>query len=305
VIICLLLAVCANLCAQSRAVSAEPTATIPSDTDSRIADFNDPHFSWPGKPTGQLLVFLPGTGGRPNENSGFAETASRLGFHVISLMYPDNIASQKRCSNSPDPDSYIKFRMAIIHGGEIGPHRTISPADSIESRLAHLLGYLNTKQPEQNWGQFIATNGAIQWDKIVISGSSQGGGHAFMISKYHKVARVIMFASPKDYSFHFDAPAKGFDTDTQTPRNRYFAFNHMRDDGNGCTHDQQSKILTQMGLPTLGIADADTQAPKYNNAHLLYSNEDVAGDKFHGSVSKGFLKCCVPVWTYMLTAPVQ
>lgn len=284
-----------------------PTAILPSDTDPRISTFNDQHMSWrpTGRPRNQLLVFLPGTGGKPKENFPFAEMAADLGYHVICLMYPDNLASQKKCGNSPDPQAYLKFRLAIIRGGVLGPHRRIAPADSIQNRLVRLLMYLESKQPQQDWGQFLDSNNDIEWNKIVISGSSQGGGHAYMIAKYNKVARVIMFSSPKDFSFHFNQPAMGFDGNTRTPLDRFFAFNHVEDNGNGCTHAQQSQILKQIGLDRLGIADADHPTPNYTHAHLIYSDEQLPDKRYHGSVIKGFLHVCPAVWRYMLTEQVQ
>jgi len=50
-----------------------------------------------------LLLFLPGTNGHPQEDFPLAETASELGYHVISLMYPDTIAAQQICRDSSDP----------------------------------------------------------------------------------------------------------------------------------------------------------------------------------------------------------
>jgi hypothetical protein len=220
-------------------------------------------------------------------------------------MYPDGMASQKNVAMSSDPQAYIKFRMGIIQGGQILPHRHISQADSIENRLAKLLIYLESKQAKQGWGQFLNPQSGIDWSKIAVSGSSQGGGHAYMIAKYHKVARVIMFASPKDFSFYFKKPAVGFDSNTRTPLNRFFAFNHMKDNRNGCTHDQQSEIFKQIGLDRLGIVEAEKAKPGYNHAHLIYSDQPLESKKYHGSVSKGFLKVCPAVWQYMLTEPVQ
>jgi hypothetical protein len=118
---------------------AEPVSILPSDTDPRISEFNSPHLAWlpEGRARNQLLLFLPGTGGTPEKGlfHPFAATAAGLGYHVVALMYPDNLAAQKKCSPSDDPDAYLKFRNAIIRGGVIGPRRRISPRDSIEGQL--------------------------------------------------------------------------------------------------------------------------------------------------------------------------
>ncbi len=288
---------------------AEPLAVLPSETDVRITEFNSPHLAWlpDGAARNQLLVFLPGTGGVPEKGlfQAFTTTAAALGYHVVTLEYPDNIAAQTHCGQSDDPEAYLKFRNAIITGGVLGPHRKIAPQDSIESRLAKLLLFLDRKQPGRGWGQYLGAGG-VQWSSIVAAGHSQGGGHAYMLGKNHSVARVVMFGSPKDYSFHFDAPAKGVDGNTQTPLRRFFTYNHVRDNGNGCTHDQQVKILRQIGLPALGVADADHSPPDYVHAHVLYTDVDLGDStKFHGSVLRGSLRGNPPVWKYMLSEPVN
>jgi hypothetical protein len=190
------------LCAAATARGAEPVPILPSDTDHRISKFNSPHLAWlpEGRARNQLLLFLPGTGGSPENGlfHSFAATAAGLGYHVVGLMYHDNLAAQKKCSQSDDPDAYLKFRK------------------------------------------------------------------------------------------------------------RFFAYNHVRDNGNGCNHEQQMKVLRQIGLPDLGIADADNPQPSYGHARVLYTNVDLENStRFHSSVLKGSLGVNPPVWKYMLTEPVD
>ncbi|MGB6063677.1 MAG: hypothetical protein WBG50_02650 [Desulfomonilaceae bacterium] len=279
------------------------TGVLPSETDPRITAFNKLHFIWlpKGVPRNQLLVFLPGTGGAPNAHMSFAVTAQRLGYHVISLMYPDAVAAQTACGWSRDPDAHIKFRLAIIRGGNF-ERLHVSRIDSIEGRLAALLRYVIAHQPNRGWTQFYNQARGIEWNKVCVSGASQGGGHAYIIAKYHPVSRVIMLASPKDYSLYFQRPPKGFDSNTQTPIGRMFAFNHVRDNGNGCTHAQQRKTLQQMGMTRLGIAEIEKAGPDFNHAHVLYTDVSLPTRTYHGSVLKRRFE---RVWIYMLTEKVD
>ena len=152
----------------------------------------------------------------------------------------------------------------------------------------------------------LAAVGGVQWPALAVAGQSQGGGHAYTLGKLNPVARVLMFGSPKDYSFYFRAPAKGFDAHTQTPLKRFFAYNHVRDDGNGCTHEQQRQILRQIGLLDLGVADVDRGQPPYGHAHVLYTDADPGpAQKFHPAVLNGRLPGNRPVWTYLLTEPIE
>lgn len=294
----------------TRARGAERFSIRPSDTDPRISGFNSPHLVWrpEAKPRNQLVLFLPGTGGTPETGPArfFAAAAARLGYHVILLMYPDNVAAQQMCSRSDDPDAYLKFRNGIIRGGEIGRGRTIAPQDSVESRVERLLVYLRKYQPDTGWNRYLDREGAIQWRSIVAAGQSQGGGHAYMLGKNHEVARVLMFGSPKDYSFRFDAPAKGFDGDTKTPLSRLFAYNHMRDNGNGCNHEQQLKILRKIGLTDLGTASVDRPTRSYGHAHVLFTDANLQNAaNFHGAAMNPRLAVNPPVWKYLLTEPVE
>jgi hypothetical protein len=201
--------------------AGEPISILPSDTDPRISEFNSPHLAWlpEGSARNRLLVFLPGTGGTPEKGAfhAFAATAAGVGYHVVALMYPDNIAEQSRCGQSPDPGCDLRFQNAIIRGGAIGPRRIISPQDSIESRIEKVLVYLDARQAGRGWGQYLEPRRGVRWRMVAVAGQSQGGGHSYLLGKNHEVDRVLMFGSPKDYSFHFDAPAKGFDANTRTP----------------------------------------------------------------------------------------
>ena len=178
-----------------------------------------------------------------------------------------------------------------------------APADSIENRLTQLVRYLKATQRNQGWDQFLDSNNQLDWSKIAISGQSQGGGHAYVISKIHTVGRVLMFGSPKDYSFYFRrGAAQGFDGNTRTPLNRYFAFNDLKDTKGGCNHEMQLQIFEQIGLTRLGSVIAE-QAKNFNHARLIFTDSQQANP--HGAVIIGSAPTCGKVWTYMLTEPVQ
>ena len=291
---------------------ADDFTVLPSATDSAIDSFDKKHvFYEPKGPVrNQLLLFLPGTHSRPIDAGlqAFVECAAEQGFHAVGLMYPDGVSAQTR-SNDKDEDAYLKFRLAIIEGRE-SPHMSVSRANSIENRLIKLLVYLQNTRPAGGWGQYLNARREILWEHIAVGGHSQGGGQAVIIAKFHKVARVLMFGSPKDFSHHFHAPAKGFDADTKTPHQRYFAFNHVKDDKAGCSHDEQMAIFKSMKLLRLGSADVDGAKPPYNNAHLLFTHCPVSDvNEAHASVFRitdaDGNRHFKPVWTYMLTAPLE
>lgn len=292
----------------------------PSLTDPQIRTFDFTHgvyFPAPNTPRRGLFVFFPGTETDPNaiQRPGvpwLCRWAALLGYHAVFLMYPNTIAAAETCRDSPDLDAFSIFRWAIIEGGDT-PYIKIPRVESIENRLIKLLVYLRSRFPHGGWGEFLV-GGRIDWARVVVSGGSQGGGHAAIIATKQLVGRVLCFGAPKDYSRHAREPAKWYDNSV-TPAGRYFAFNHRQDDF-GCTPDQQIENLKRLGVFQLGSADVDQEARPFHGAHALFTN--YPGTKIdhleaHVSVSVGDIQApaptgrphFAPVWGYMLTAPVE
>src|ERR1043166_5115010 len=64
----------------------------PSAIDSADRRFDNPHyvtFDRTARPGAPLLVFLPGTGGRPQNTTLFSDVAVKQGYRVIGLEYVD------------------------------------------------------------------------------------------------------------------------------------------------------------------------------------------------------------------------
>lgn len=178
-------------------------------------NYLDPHVVIrPTAPTkAELVVFLPGTGGRPeNSLSGnFADadhsiyaSAVSKGYRVIGLTYQNSPAIGQLCGN--DDACYLATRRTLITG-DVQPGSavtTMNREDAIIPRLTRLLVYLrDTGDPAGGWGSFLGNPSCtllcrINPAKLIISGHSQGGGHAGVIGKDYGVRRVVMLASPCD-----------------------------------------------------------------------------------------------------------
>src|SRR6266852_6231223 len=106
---------------------------LPSATDPAIKTFNYPHWIYVDREIlvehkegllqdrHELLLFIPGTHikGTPAGGKGpaaFLELAANLGYHVICLHYPNDIAAA-RFRESNDPNAFEEFRLAVIKGG--------------------------------------------------------------------------------------------------------------------------------------------------------------------------------------------
>jgi len=281
----------------------------PSDTDSRIDKFSGEEWmhiayfnpSMPDK--GLLVVWLPGTGGKPGARKSFFQFAADEGFHVVSLAYPDNL-SISHFHNSDDPDAFKKARENVIYGKIPFAKLNTGVPNSIESRLHFLLVYLDKTYPQENWRQFFLKGKGEHFDyeKLILAGSSQGGGHAAFMAYEHKVARVLMFGAPKDFNVHFNQPAKWFSDPNATPLDRFFSFVHDKDEGHGCTYAQQLENYRAMKLsPAYPVINVDNSKPPYEHTRLLTSDRPSFFP--HGAPSA--YASYSDAWKYLLTEPVE
>jgi|ERR1022692_70234 hypothetical protein len=292
----------------------------PSATDPNIRTFDNPHGVYfpAGKiQRNQLLLFITGT--QPAEKKGapqkpgarrFCKNAALSGYHVIFLMYPNDISAADACRKSQDREAYSIFRWAIIEGGNTS-FINIPRSESIENRTIKLLEYLQNEHPSQNWGQFVHS-GQISWEKVAVAGQSQGGGHAAIIATRFLVSRVICFGAPKDFSLYFREPAKWYESSV-TPLSRYFAFNNYQDK-QGCDYEQLLQNIKKLGIDKGGVADVDKEVRPFHHAHALFTDwpgTPTDSKTAHGSMisdanlnGKG-VPIFRPVWWYMLNSSID
>ena len=154
---------------------ASPSALKPSDTDKTITQFDDPHlvyFNRSATPRNELLIFLPGTNGKPGGTGLFCQTAADLGYHVLALAYPTSVAATA-VRNEQDPKAFENFRLEIIEGRDLSTFVSVDRTNSIENRLLKALQHLAKTEPTRGWSQFLTAKGEIEWPKVAVSGHSQ------------------------------------------------------------------------------------------------------------------------------------
>jgi acetyl esterase/lipase len=207
----------------------------PSDTDPAIKRFDRVNyvlFNQPTPSTANLLVFLPGTFGRPPGPTAFLHAAADAGYRVISLDYNDEPAVNVYCPPKPPACSGNFRRMRLYGEGiSIDPSFDNSGAESIDNRLIKLLVYLDRKDSQQNWGSYL-DNGAPNWSRIALAGQSQGAGMAAYIAKREAMARVILFSSPWDFvasNGKLQMMAPWLAMPAATPAERWFGGYHQRE----------------------------------------------------------------------------
>jgi acetyl esterase/lipase len=204
----------------------------PSAVDTAIHRFDEPNlvmFEHGVKSSAPLLVFMPGTGGRPQNTSDFARVAAHEGYRVIGLEYDDTPAVAMVCGRNRDPDCSEKVRRKRVFGDDVTSSIDDRPEESVVNRLAKLLAALDRDHPADGWAQYLA-NGQPNWTRIAVSGLSQGAGMAAYIAQRTRVARAILFSSPWDNygPRHMLAPWvwRGHGA---TPSDAWFAAYHARE----------------------------------------------------------------------------
>ncbi len=173
----------------------------PDDADPQVHRYLAPNFVLVerGTPaTAPVLLFLPGTGGRPFEYWPFLVAGSRAGFRVIGLEYDDVPAVAQICQPRPDASCAGQFRAKRIFGDDVSKDIDDTPEETIVHRLTKLLQFLDAHHPEEGWGGYLV-NGQPNWARIAVAGHSQGAGMAAFIAQRYLVARAVLLSSPWDH----------------------------------------------------------------------------------------------------------
>ncbi len=249
-----------------------------SETDARIAFELRKHFAWHNpscQPKNLLLLHLVGTIDHPQSTTYFPALAANHGYHALSLKYPNGTSAQSPCRNSIDSSCFERFRREIIEGINYSPDIQVDTVDCINNRLIRLLQYLHAQHPAEGWDTYFSGN-AIHWSQLVLSGHSQGGGHAALIAKDHRVNRVIMFASPNDFSEHFNEPAFWASRPSSTPAAAFYAFANLHDDI--VDFPEQYQHWTLMGMAAFGDSlRIQGAACPFDHSHRLYTIDSRPG----------------------------
>ena len=271
----------------------------PIYTDSNYASDQDSNYVAINTATNlnKLVLFLGGTYSRPDNYSIICQYAASLGFDVISLSYPNNVAAAL-LGGSSDSLAFNKYRQEICFGTPLSFVVSVDTLNSIYTRSLKLIQYLAVTYPAQNWGQYLAAPDSVDWSKIVVAGHSQGSGHACYLGKTFPVERVLMFSGPNDYSTFYTNSANWLRQSGLTPTSKHFALLHLEDEI--VPFSEQYANLAGLGM--LAADDStlvDNLSPPYGFSHFLYT--DIPAFSNHVSTVGGNASL-PPVWNYMLTS---
>lgn len=281
----------------------------PNAADPLSGPPNNNHFIYTNQAVSQknkLFLFFPGTGAVPFNYRQILKHAANLGYHSIGLTYPNSDAINMICLTTTDTTCHSRARLEVFDGMDRHPALNVDTINCIERRTLKLLQYLEASYPSENWGQYYSGD-QILWNKMIVSGHSQGGGHAGIISKIRQVERVAMFAA-MDWIGLLNRSADWITWDGLTAEGQYYGFMHQNDEA----IDFNNVLINwdNYGMSSFGnLVLVDTTNTPFNNSRKLYTLLTPANDitKFHGSpVADAYTPMdsgapvFAPVWTYMI-----
>jgi hypothetical protein len=259
----------------------------PSETDSSITRFNEPSvimFDAETPMDSPLVVFMPGTDGKPRNAMGLLRVVAEQGYRVIGLEYDDDPAVVQVCPRSPDANCSAKFREHRVFGGNGGSPVENTQAETVVNRLVKLLGYLQEHDAASHWDGYLR-DGEPNWNRIVVSGLSQGAGMAAYIAKRKLVARVVLFSSPWDYLRASRQLAPRIGAPSATPPDRWFAEYHRREN----TAALIARAYEVLQIPKSNIRVFDLDLPK----DMKFKSEN----PYHGSTIR--IPAYTPEWQFL------
>ncbi|MEO8582806.1 MAG: hypothetical protein ABI415_03355 [Flavitalea sp.] len=229
-----------------------------------------------------LVVLLPGTYRAPANYLFITEQLALMGYHVIGLMYKTDPAINPICRPTDDVTCHYRSRMETIDGTDRHPSVSVNVPNSILNRLEKVLQYQINAHPTAGWQQYYS-GGQIQWNKIIVTGHSQGASLAGILGKEFPVKRIVMF-SVIDFLDSGNIPNWVANV---TNHENYYAFIHPKD-------EQVPFSNAQIGWENLGMTEygsmvnIDCNSYPYNNSHILYTSYTPSvsmTDKYHNGTA--------------------
>ena len=157
----------------------------PSDVEHGVVDTRV-------APQGKLVIWLMGYNGQ------LFDRISGYGLHGIQVHYANGWFGKLNKEPPPD-DKYLgRIRLEASTGEDHSDAIEIPKPDGMMERAYQLVKHLSKEHPQGKWEQFLSKDGkGLNWDKVIMSGSSHGSTTSARFALHQKVDRVVMFSGPR------------------------------------------------------------------------------------------------------------
>jgi len=257
----------------------------------------DPHLGAVyGSPTrDELVVFMHGSGQKPDNHNNVVATAAYAGFRVLAVKSKSNPKPLEDCFEDygDQYDACVNsMSRARIYGSEYPDFSEVEDDDSVVARIHEALVSIDGLQPEGGWDAYFVplTEDAIdhehfiRWDQIIISGFSQGTQKAALMALEQRMDGVVIMSGPPD-----DASWVGAG---ETPICAWWVMHHTEESWVDYHADNYDILGLEpsdtpiLPLPTEVCGDA---WPPYDGMHRfsssLEAHEDCSSKGPHGSMA--------------------
>ncbi|MEM6364943.1 MAG: hypothetical protein AAF745_10980 [Planctomycetota bacterium] len=271
--------------------------------DGKPADEQQAWFDPNVPPRGKLVIWLM------SHKPELFERITSYGLHAMRVHYANKWFSVC-CQQEPvSPTCRGDLRLEAATGEDVSDQVAIAKPDGLSVRAFKMVHHLASTKAPGDWGQFLNAAGTdLDWDKVILAGSSHGSTTACRFAKHQRVARVVALCGPRDQHQTWQA------LPSATPSNRFFAFSHVLD--GGWTGDHYCRSWEMLGLQAFGpIVNVDDSSPPYGHTRRLITDFDVDGNakRAHSSVTPGKAAAKTEsgeyrhehVWRYLFTHPVE
>ena len=255
------------------------------------------------KPSGYLVIWLM------EPKPELFDRLNAYGHHAIQVTYPREwFGKMDKLRKDGDDNHFSGIRLEAATGEDHTQLIDIPKPDSLMERSYQFVKYLEGRNPEGNWKQFLSRDGkGLDWEKVILTGASHGSTTAARLAKEIKVARVVMLSGPRDQTEKWQGLRSA------TPPERFFAFTHTLDDGWKNHHYCRSWLM--LGLHQFGpVVNVDEARPPYGNSRRLISTANVGNNpgRAHGASTPGNSSpkgkngdyLYEDVWKHLFTHPV-
>jgi len=227
----------------------------------------------------KLFCFFDGSGSNTKDYQLIPQLAANLGYHAVSVAYPNLPSPTASCTASADSLCYDNFRQELCYGTPVSDKVSIDTFHCIYTRMVKLLQYLIKKHIHKNgWEQFLSNDSIPVWSKFVMAGHSQGSGHALYFGKTQHINRVLMFSGVTDYSDFYNKSAHWiYALPNIIGVQNYYGFLHLRDEVLPFYKEYDNEIALGMTANGDDSTLVDNAVPPYNNSHCFYILTNVFG----------------------------
>jgi len=181
------------------------------DADQIVWWESEPHLGVTyGQPSrDELVVFYQGSKQEPENHRNILSTAAYAGFRVVGVQTQSTPKPLVEC-NENHPDQYdacvASMHRAKIYGSEHADFLSVTDDKSVVGRTHEALVDLEERFPGEGWSAYFEPlpDGAvdhenyIHWDKVILSGFSQGAQKTAVLAIDHWLDGVVVISGPPD-----------------------------------------------------------------------------------------------------------